>query len=990
MGVVYAAHDSELGRDVAIKLLRASFDDPRSHEHLRKEALALARLSHPNVVQVYEVGLHEGRAFIAMELVTGWTLRRWLARSSPQLDEILDVYMQAGAGLAAAHSVGLIHRDFKPDNVLLSTDGRPRVADFGLARTNMVPSSDSRPSEDGVVDDAVTGTTSVVGTPAYMSPEQALGRSLTPAADQYSFCVALYEALYHERPFASGVTPVAREHPRPPPAHTRIPRWLRSVLLKGLNTDPQARFPSMAGLLAALGTARARRRRRRWLGGFGVVVVVAVSGLGYQHYDVVRRTAACVATGNTIDALWNADVRATVRSNVAASGVSNATVVVDKALPVLDERALEWRDHATAACMNATVHDSWDPAQYDKAVWCLEDGYTQFSTAVTELTHADAAAVQRAVHTASDISSGQACVDEVSLANAVVPPGPTLREQVRDVRAAVSRARFLMLATKLPEGLEVAREALARAQAIGWPPLMAAAQLVEAQLLSRSGSYSEAESAATAAFMQAATSQTWEVAAAAATTLTFAVGSKQARSHEGKTWARLAAVAISHAGDPLGLREVRRLSSLGMVNGTAGEHAQARELAERALAGNDEALGGDNLGAVTLLTRLAGAQEAMGKYEDAEATYHRALAVANKQLGPGHPDLALTLANLGALRDVMGAPKEAEDLLNRALTISEEALGPEHPRVAKILRGLSALHWSARAYDKGRAAGSRALDIQRRAKVGQHEIAGSLETLALIELSTGEYAEAKVLLTRAAKLRESVFGPEHPQLASTLSNLATAHDRLGEVAESRARLEQAFAIVQKVRGPEHPQRAQILNNLGAVYRTLGDLRASLDYFGRALAIWEKTLGPEHPKISRTLSNLGAVHVALAEYDEARVLYERALVLRNKSLGPNDPRLAYTLTGLGATFDALGQPQAALEHFERAAVLRAQPDVEPVFLARTRLAWAKVLWDAPRGQGRARGQARELVGQARDAFLANGKASLEELEEAELWLQSHRR
>jgi RNA polymerase sigma factor (sigma-70 family) len=244
MGTVHAAYDPELDRRVALKVLRASEHD---HAWLAAEARAMAKLSHPNVAPVYEVGVHEGRVFIAMEFVRGRTLRAWAQDGRPWR-EVVAVYRQAGAGLAAAHEAGIIHRDFKPDNALLGDDGRVRVVDFGLARAAELVSTPS-PTDSGSTP-TVPGT-SVVGTPAYMAPEQARGEAVDARADQFSFCVALYEALFGARPF-EGTTrldllaAIERGQISAPPGDGRVPPWVRAVLLHRARARGRGRSPARA------------------------------------------------------------------------------------------------------------------------------------------------------------------------------------------------------------------------------------------------------------------------------------------------------------------------------------------------------------------------------------------------------------------------------------------------------------------------------------------------------------------------------------------------------------------------------------------------------------------------------------------------------------------------------------------------------------------------------------------------------------------------
>ncbi|MCP3102521.1 protein kinase [Myxococcus sp. K15C18031901] len=286
MGVVYAAEDPRLGRRVALKLLRPARGGSQQErrERLLREAKAMARLSHPNVLPLFDLGSSDGRDFLAMEWVEGTTLAGWLRERERPWREVLALFLEAGEGLAAAHRQGLVHRDFKPSNVLVGRDGRARVTDFGIARWESSPpgAHDTGASSGDAAWDAeqtaLTREGMSPGTPAYMSPEQRRGLPVDARSDQYSFCVALYEALHGERP---GTT-----SPRPPTAkRPRLPRHVREALTRGLSPTPDARYPSMEGLLRALATAP--RRRGRWVGG-----VLAVSVLVSVGYAVARRDTA--------------------------------------------------------------------------------------------------------------------------------------------------------------------------------------------------------------------------------------------------------------------------------------------------------------------------------------------------------------------------------------------------------------------------------------------------------------------------------------------------------------------------------------------------------------------------------------------------------------------------------------------------------------------------------------------------------------------------
>ncbi len=347
-GIVYVAQDPQLRRRIALKLVPVEANEAARARWLR-EAQAMAQVAHPNVVHIYDSGIHEGHVFIAMELVQGRTLTDWVAERERGWREILSLFLDAGRGLAAAHEAKLVHRDFKPENVLIGADGRPRVSDFGLARP-----LDEALFAEPLLDAAEALATSpphltvagtVLGTPIYMAPEQLLGGDVDMRSDQFSFCVALYVALYRQRPFDfpppqdnEGLRALAKAiiagPVRPPPADTTVPPAVHRMLLRGLAADPARRHASMDELLRVLASELAGRRwpRARVLVAAGLIVVLALIGVAGR-----KRLSALVAScgnghietgeecddGNRSDAdaclascLWSACGDGKVRSHV--------------------------------------------------------------------------------------------------------------------------------------------------------------------------------------------------------------------------------------------------------------------------------------------------------------------------------------------------------------------------------------------------------------------------------------------------------------------------------------------------------------------------------------------------------------------------------------------------------------------------------------------------------------------------------------------------
>ena len=819
MGVVFAAFDPELDRKVALKLLHprivadAELATTReARARLIREAQALARLNHPHIVAIHDVGEHQGAVWLAMEYVDGETFAAWVKQRPRTWREVVAVLSSAARGLSAAHDAGLVHRDIKPDNIMVGRDGRVRVMDLGLARAL---ASDAEPAREvsvaagtavagdlEVLAARVTRVGAVMGTPAYMSPEQFRGVPADARADVFSLCVTLWEALHGERPFAGDTLVELAAHvlsgtvraPRGPRAR-RVPGWLRRVCLRGLAAAPERRFASMQALLGALARGRTRALVHTWLAGAAVAATVAASVVLYQHHDRAGRIAACEGAGARIVDVWNDDARASVRAGILATGLGYAPATADKVMPFLDAQAAAWRDQRTRACVRADIEASLDAEQLDRVVWCLDERSMELAALATELSRADAAVVQKSVLAAAELAPVSTCTDDHVLAALPAPPSAEVRPQADAVRTTLSRARTLLAAGKYADGLQLARTALADAEVHAWLPLTAAARQLEGELLMKSGRNAEAEAASLAAYMQAAKLRAWHVAARAALNLLANIGYAQARHGEGKVWAGHAEVAIAFAGDPVGLREADRLHQLANVHYATSEYAEARQLHARALALREQALGPEHPVVASSLNNLAVVLQELRAFTEAKPLLERALEIQEKALGPEHPDVAHSLNNLAILYQRTGADAEAMPLQQRALEIQEKALGPEHPGVAVCLNNLAKLHQRAGAYAEARSLLTRALAIQEKALGPEHpDVAASLNNLADLLRKEGADADAKVHYERALAIRERALGPEHPRVATSLATLGELALERAEGAEALPLLERAVAI----------------------------------------------------------------------------------------------------------------------------------------------------------------------------------------------------
>jgi eukaryotic-like serine/threonine-protein kinase len=951
MGVVYAAYDPELDRKVALKLLLPGMAGPVGRTRLLREAQALGRLSHPNVVAIHDVGTVGEQVWLAMEFVQGQTLCDWLG-TRRRWQDLLAVFRSAGEGLAAAHAAGLLHRDFKPANVMVGDDGRVRVMDFGLARVRPEAASlhleefGALPAFDTSMEVTRAGT--VMGTPAYMAPEQFGSEELTAAADQFAFCVTLWEALYGERPF-SGTTwmeisdSVLAGRLRTPPNRRAAPSWLRRACERGLSVDPQDRWPSMSALLETLATGRTRARARRRLVTVGVLAVLGAGVEGSRRYDLAQREAACEASGAEIETAWSPARELELRDALVATGVSHAATTADKAIPWIEQQAAAWREARVEACLDGDVRGRWDADTLDRSLWCLDERRMALESLVGELTLADADVLHKAVTAAAGLASVAPCRDERAL-EVLAPPPELDREAIRAVRAAVARAASLEHAGRYDEGLALAREALARAEGLQWRPLVAAARVTMGSILDKSGAFAEAETALADAYFDAAEGLAPEVAFEAASALVLVVGNRSARPAEGRHWGRLAELSLVSLGEGEGLRRAALLHNLALIDDVTGAREQARERAERALSIREQVLGPNHLQVAASLKNLANVLLNAGAHDRAEQLCERSVAIYEQALGPEHPSVAFALLELARIHTSNGAYDRALPLLERAMSIAERALGPEHPHVAAILNNL----------------------------------ARTLNAL-------GDHEQAERLQLRALASFERTQGLEHPNVAACLSDLAAVHMATGAHDRALPLYERALSIYERAFGPDHADVARSLAYVASVHRALGDYGRAVSLYERALFIFESALGPDNPDVSLCLGHLGLAHMGAGAHDRALPLFERSLAILEKTLGPEHPLVSSPLVALAQLALAQGRASAAVPLAERAVSL-AEKGRAADQLAEARFVLARALWGAPADGGRDPARAVSLAQRARDTYREGGAALAKPLAEVEAWLR----
>jgi tetratricopeptide (TPR) repeat protein/predicted Ser/Thr protein kinase len=871
MGVVYGAYDPELDRKVAIKLLRSADEGSSGHARLLREAQAMAKLGHPNVIAVHDVGEHDGMVFIAMEFVEGSTLSRWVEGRSPTWRDVLRVGIEAGRGLAAAHARALIHRDFKPDNVMVADDGRVRVMDFGLARRAEEPrperlvSTDSggAPSVDALSSD-LTRAGAVMGTPAYMAPEQHSGLTADAATDQFAFCVTLYECLYAERPFAGeSVAQIAfnvlQGTIRAAPAGTAVPGWVRRVVLRGLATDPAARWPSMDALLAALG--RDPSRRRRAVTSVVGIGLIAVGGMTWQRLDRARAAQACEREATAIADDYDAARASDLARRFADSGINFASDTWARAAPHLDDWTRRWTDTRRDLC-SADAAGMRTPALVAAGTECLVEQRLQLTVMLGLLEHAGMAEVTNAVASASGLPAPERCVDAGYLAEI----GAVDRE-TSEARSAIRRqfGEFdaLLAATHNEEALEVATVNLTAAQELGEATLAARARLDEGLALERLGRFEESAAVVRDAYHRAGAVGAERVGLRAAASLTNTVGVRLAHNEEGKWWADLARMHTERLGDAGGLDAAAAVFAIANVDGM------------------------------------------LGHYEEAKVHYAESLRMRQEVVGLEHPAVAMSWIGVGSNALDLGDHAEARRALGIALQLREQAFGPDHPLVAEVLNNLGNVMQSTGDYEEAEAMFRRALALKEAALGPDHpDLAAPLNNLGYLYAMQSDYDAAEVAMERALALREAAIGADNPDLARQLTNLASIYRGRGDLDAAERTIERAVTLHEKGMGPDHPAIAITLVNYALLLKARKKYAEAAKVLERALRIQQRTHGEFHHDVAVTLANLGAVQLSDGRTEDARASMERALDVMAKVEVPPAHR-ALVEWELGALIERTG-------------------------------------------------------------------------------------
>ncbi len=855
MGRVYVGYDEELDRKVAIKVLRSDAGDPR---RLVREAQSLARLSHPNVVQVHESGTDDGAVFIAMEFVDGRTLADWTADTDADWRARLELLVQAGRGLAAAHAAGLVHRDFKPDNVLVGSDGRVRVLDFGLVRHSDGADQDELleteetpgPAEVGAHEaEALTVRGSIMGTPAYMAPEQHAGRACDAAADQYGFCVTAFELLFGQRPFAMGMLRELHEAKRrvaivEPPAGSPVPRSVRALIVRGLAPDPGERWPNIDALLDALEAELRPRTRSRW------APAVGLAGLALLGFGLERGLASqpeprvCELDEAALAEVWNPERRAALHDAIAASvarpsAATDTTELSTRAAARLDAWTEAWTRARQDSCRATRVEATQSEALLDRREACFARQRAEFDAVVAVLTRVDPQLPPRVPEVLDTLPELDAC----SLAALDAAPEQRLdadgRAAAEAAHAKLAEARALMLVGRPARTRELAQEAATTGEALAHPTLQIESQALLAALELRSGALEAGVEGLRAASLAARRAGFVELEASVRVELARAVAGKFGRPVLERWMIDEAQELLDVVGRPQDPRAVtlqvaraRLVEQAGDYDAAVEAHEQAYALAEGRL--DETRRASLRLGVGTSLYRA-------GRYADARVELERCLAAVREGWGPWSPLAAHVEFNLAMISSDLGDGEAARAHIDAAIELDRRLWGE-----------------------------------------GSLELARDRFASAYLDFGVGEMHRGCAELEPLLPIYEGELGPEHDETGQLLTGIGMCRMFAGDDAGALRSYERALAIQQKVLGEQHYEVALLYSNIAEVYLVRGELeRARVDY-ERARSIFAATLAEDHPLHAYPLRGLGTIWLAQGEAERALAALERALALADAS------------------------------------------------------------------------------------------------------------
>jgi len=865
MGTVYAAYDRRLDRKVALKLLRTENEHYR--ERLMREAQAMAGLSHPNVVAVFDAGVAEGRLFLAMEFVRGGTLKERQRASKLQWRETLRLYVDAGRGLAAAHAAGLVHRDFKPENVLVSNTGQVKVTDFGIARSvgetsarenrrsSRPPAPPDIPASAKTVslDAGITEEGTLLGTPGYMAPEQYLGGTVDERTDQFSFCVSLYEALYGEKPFAGGGLNDVMEattggRVREPPKGATVPMRLRRALSRGLEVERAERHPSMQALLDELLHDPVRRWRRA-AGIAAAVSIVAVSAIGAARVASARQDQLCAGGETEAGEVWGTDAQRRIGDALMATGVPYAADTWRRTRAQIDGYMDQWTTAYRQTCQATRVRQTQAESVMTVRMACLEQRRDEVRALVQVLSSADREVASKAVQASLDLTALDRCKDVVSLTTvAPEPTDPKSSAELTAIRKELATAKANLEAGRSSTARDVTEPLISRARSLGYAPLLAQVLLASARAKADSSRSREASvQLASEAAIEGSAGREDATSAEAAMWLVNWLAD-MGKFDEAEQWSRWGDASLRRVGET-GCPRAEWLEAQGFLRDNQGRLKEAADSNRAAL---DDA-------------------RRVGCEPQRTAGFMRVLA----------EDLAS-----------LGQKEDADRLIADADATIVHTLGEDHPQRISYL--------DARAYVSGESTDFvHAVEYERQAIALAERVQPESSRLPLIYLNACAYLDplgdldgAIAYCQKAIDGYRRVDGPDSGGLSYALTNMGDTLIKIRRYDEATSDFRQAFDIEERTGGLRDPIALHTLVGLGRTEVARGRPRDAIAPLERSLAL--------------DADSEAASATALEAMAETRILLAKALW----AIGQRSKRTADLARAAAELYDRADKPKDA--------------------------------------------------------------------------------
>ncbi|HEY5926779.1 MAG TPA: serine/threonine-protein kinase [Kofleriaceae bacterium] len=904
MGIVFEARDTKLARIVALKRVKHDHDD--AQDRLVREALAMAQLSHPSVVSVFDAGIADGAAYVAMEYVAGETLRGWLAKPR-SWREVTALFVEAARGLEAAHAAGIVHGDFKPDNVLVDAHGRARVADFGMARTISEAHRE------------------LGGTPAYMAPELLDGAPASAASDQYAWAISLHEALHGVRPSASTV--IGKRAARASAATTakrggaiavargRVPTAVARIVARGIALEPAERFGSMAEAAAAL--AAVPRRRARTI----TAAVIASAALGSAGVAWVARGGdelpTCSDGTQELAAVWSPERAAQLKAKLAASGRAELGESVVSTLNAYGER---WRIARKAAC-EATRAGEQSGELLDRKIWCFDQRRESLREVIGVVDALQPTELDNAMPTVLGLPGLDRCSDRGALlVQPKLPASADARRELRALEAELERAHAEANAGRSENGRKHYHNVIAGAQRIAWPPLEAEAWMWLGHFEIKRNNIKVGDDALAKAIDAASRAKDDRLVADTLIKMLVAVLMTTVQTAEAERMIKLADAAVTRAGDDPQLRsefhqaaghllylrhqraegEKHFDKALAILEKLPGDQrdpiarlriSRATEAIQemnllRAMAELDKAhvAIGDPVerspNAGLYLMTLCMARMFLQQHDKALPDCTRARDIFAERVGPDHPDTAAAEGNLGTILLRQGRGAEALKQLERSFTITLAAYGAAHPTTIMARGNLADAYGQLGQHAKARDHWKEVLVAREQALGKDHpKVAEAMQRLAGSEIETGNREGGVKLLEASLPVLEKHLGRTDDAVVAGINALAMAYTGMGRRKDAVATFERAKALLIERGSPDDPNVGLITYNIAEIGREDGQLARALAQYDEVARIWSKGLPPTHALFGHLHTARGETLLALKRAADAIEPLELALPIR---------------------------------------------------------------------------------------------------------------